>query len=290
MRINRLATALCALAVVLAACGRAAGPLPSTTGTAGARYAHLGDSFAAGSGIDPTVADSPAMCLRSARNFGQLIAARRGWGPPAFADVSCGGATTANLDTAQYLGVPPQADALGPATELVTMLIGGNDGRLFADAVADCGALAPGDTVGDPCRRAYGAQFDREVADTVAPALRGAVALVARRAPHARIVVVGYPRLLPPTGGCYPTMRVAAGDVAYLNDLQIRLNRAIAAAATAARADYVDLWAVSRDHDACADPDRRWVEPMVGARTRTTVHPNAAGQRAIADAVSAALG
>ena len=74
-------------------------------------------------------------------------------------------------------------------------------------------------------------------------------------------------------------MRIAAGDVAYLDDLQVRLNRAIAAAATTGGATYVDTWSASAGRDACAPPDRRWVEPMVGARTRTTVHPNAAGQR-----------
>ena len=62
-------------------------------------------------------------------------------------------------------------------------------------------------------------------------------------------------------------MRIAAGDVAYLDDLQVRLSRAIAAAATTGGATYVDTWSASAGRDACAPPDRRWVEPMVGART-----------------------
>ena len=298
-----MAAALLVVGALTTACTRG-DPQPEVTTqpeVSTARYAHLGDSFAAGSGIDPTVPDSPAMCLRSQLNFGQLIArglhdgtiaARsrlRGLGAAEFADVSCGAATTADLTVAQYFGVAPQADVLGPSTELVTLLIGGNDGRLFADAVKACSAVAETDVDGDPCRRSSGARFDDEVATTIAPALVDAVALVKRRAPNARLLVVGYPRILPARGGCYPVMRIAAGDVAYLDDLQVRLNRAIAAAATTGGATYVDTWSASAGRDACAPPDRRWVEPMVGARTRTTVHPNAAGQRGIADAVAAAL-
>ncbi|GAB09655.1 putative esterase [Gordonia araii NBRC 100433] len=284
---------LCFLAGAVGCGGRegAAESSPSSAPSAdGVRYAHLGDSFAAGSGIDPIVEDSPAMCLRSQRNFGRLVAQRRGIAPADFADVSCGGATTANLTVEQYQGVPPQVEALGPATELVTIMIGGNDGKLFADAVAGCVEIAQQDLAGDPCRRGYGAQFDDEVDETTGPALREAIGLLVRRAPGARILVVGYPRLLPRRTGCYPTMPLATGDVAYLNELQESLNRAIAGAARAHGATFVDLWRASAGHDACAAPDQRWIEPLRGSRIRTTVHPNAAGQRAMAGAVLAALG
>lgn len=302
----RMTGVLGILAVLTTACAPgdpqpADDPQPTVSAPA-ARYAHLGDSFAAGSGIDPTVPDSPAMCLRSQLNFGQLVARElrngiipaappglRGLSPDEFADVSCGGATTADLTVAQYFGVAPQADVLGPGTELVTVLIGGNDGRLFSDAVKACSAAADTDVDGDPCRRTNGARFDEELATTIAPALVDAVALIKKRAPHARLLVVGYPRILPADGGCYPVMRIAAGDVAYIDDLQRRLNRAIAAAAAASGATYVDTWSASSGRDACAPPGRRWMEPMIGARTRTTVHPNAAGQRGIAEAVIAAL-
>lgn len=292
------AVALCAVAAPMTACGRDGPPIRSAPSAStnpgfhpGVRYAHLGDSFAAGSGIDPIVADSPAMCLRSRLDFGQLVAARHptGFGDSAFADMSCAGAGTADLSAAQYFGVPPQAGVLGPATELVTMMIGGNDGRLFADAVAQCSALAGRDVAGAPCGQVHEAQVDAQIAGTIAPALSGAVALVTRRAPRARVLVVGYPRLLPPRHGCYPTMRIAAGDVDYLNRVQLRLNGAIAGAARAHRATYLDLWSASRGHDACAPPGQRWIEPMLRSRIRTTVHPNAAGQRAIAEAVLAAL-
>lgn len=301
MRIGRTAiiAAVAAVSVLVGACGddgdRTAAPASDrSTGTpptqsAGARYAHLGDSFAAGSGIDPTVPDSPAMCLRSQLDFGRLVAARRGVAPADFADVSCGAATTAALSTDQFFGVPPQVDVLGGRTELVTLLIGGNDDRLFADVVADCASAAVDDLLGQPCRAKFGNGFDERVDDDVAPALDDAVALVHRRAPHARLLVVGYPRILPEHRGCFPVMRIATGDVAYVNEVAVRLNRAIATAARAHGATYVDMWSVSQGHDACAGLEQRWVEPMMGSRIRTTVHPNAAGQRAMADAVTAAL-
>ncbi|MFT4201948.1 SGNH/GDSL hydrolase family protein [Gordonia sp. (in: high G+C Gram-positive bacteria)] len=281
--------------VGLSACGGHDQPSvapPSSTGavSGGVRYAHLGDSYAAGSGIDRIIEDSPAMCLRSQENFGQLLAARRGYVGADFADVSCGAATTANLTAEQYFGVPPQVDVLGPRTELVTIMIGGNDDRLFADAVADCGSVAAGDPAGDPCRRARGGEFDARIADAVAPDLDDAIALLRQRAPRARIIVLGYPRLLPERGGCYPQVQIAAGDVGYMNAVGERLNTAIAAAAGRHGATYVDMWAASVGHDACAGPDHRWIEPTRGSRIRTTAHPNAAGQRAMADAVDRALG
>ena len=62
---------------------------------------------------------------------------------------------------------------------------------VFADAVNACSAVAETDVDGDPCRRSSGARFDDEVATTIAPALVDAVALVKRRAPNARLLVVG---------------------------------------------------------------------------------------------------
>lgn len=281
-----------ALAVVLTGCAAPA-PTPEATEPAssiatssareGERYVHLGDSYAAGVGVSPLVADSPLMCLRSQRNYGQLVATRRGW---ALTDVSCGGADTTNLTTAQYEGVGPQLDAVGSATRVVTMTLGGNDDEVFATAVGECTRLGRGEPDGDPCRTALSALLFRQVDTGTRPALEAGLRRLRERAPDAQVLITGYPWLLPKTGGCFAEISVAPGDVPFLRELQRRLNAAIAGAARATGATYVDLAKLSDGHDACAGAER-WVEPMGSGPG--SMHPNAAGQRALADAVDAAL-
>ncbi|NMO03910.1 SGNH/GDSL hydrolase family protein [Gordonia sp. TBRC 11910] len=299
-----LIAAVAVAALTIGGCAPGTGPGPSssrqTAPTTSAQttpaeptsaaYVHLGDSYAAGSGVTPLVEDSDLLCLRSQRNFGEIIAAQRHSQYPTFRDVACAGATTADLSASQHPGVAPQLDALGPDTRLVTLMLGGNDGGTFGSAVADCSGVVADDPAGSPCRSRYGSRFADYVTTTTRPALVRALAAIRGRAPSARVVIVGYPWLLPPTSGCYPTMRIATGDVGYLRTLQATLDDAARAAAAQTGATFVSMATVSEGHDACAGAQRRWVEPMVGATTTVTLHPNAAGQRALAAATLAALG
>src|SRR5262250_1331586 len=83
----------------------------------GARYVALGSSFAAGPGIETQLGS----CSRSDHNYAHLVAAAL---ELELTDVSCGGATTANiLDTPQG-GATPQLAAVGADTALVTVTIG----------------------------------------------------------------------------------------------------------------------------------------------------------------------
>lgn len=246
---------------------------------------NLGDSFAAGVGVRPLVADSPVLCQRSSANAGHVLAARHGY---RLVDVTCGGADTDDFFAAQYEGVPPQLDAITGDADLVTMMIGGNNGRLFSRAIADCRAAMPSDPAGAPCRARYGTEFIDLIARDTAPELRRVFTEVRRRAPHAQTLVVGYPWLLPRATGCADAMPIAVGDVPYLRQVQATLNRAVATAAAATGVRFVDMSGLSAGHDACAAPGRRWTEPIVGADGAAPAHPNAEGQRAIADAIDAA--
>ncbi|GAB17881.1 putative esterase [Gordonia effusa NBRC 100432] len=238
----------------------------------------------------PLVEDSDVQCLRSQRNFGEIIAAQRKSQYPTYLDVSCAGAATKDLYAEQYPGIPPQLDAVGPATKLVTMTLGGNDGGTFGTAVTSCSDLAAADPSGAPCRERYGSRFTDYLTSTTAPALTKTLTAVRAKAPSARVVIVGYPWLLPATGGCYPTMRIAAGDVPYLREVQQTLNTVVQRAARQTGSTYVSMAAASSGHDACAAPQTRWIEPMVGATTTVTLHPNAAGQQALAAATLRMLG
>ena len=244
----------------------------------------LGDSFTAGPFI-PDPIGSPVGCLRSARNWARLLAAAS---RAVLRDASCSGATIARLTRRQEVadGVnPAQLGRLDSDTTLVTLQIGGND-LGFGTILIRCLALLP---VGAPCRNHYTADgVDRLAArvDAVAPRVGAAIEAVRRRAPAARIALVGYPALLPDRGpGCWPRMPFTPRDVEYLRSVQRRLNRALAAEAFAHRAIWIGLYGPSVGHDPCAPAPQRWVEPLVPAVAAAPVHPNATGMAAFAGIV-----
>lgn len=248
------------------------------------RHVHLGDSYASGMGLQPSVPESPFLCMRAEDNYGQLVARRNGW---ELTDVSCAGARTENLTGEQYLGVPPQLDALGDDVATVTMTLGGNDADVFALATGECLRLGRANPDGAPCAAALREPLFDAVDHRVRPDLVAGLRAVVERAPRAKVVVTGYPWLLPATGGCFAEVSVAAGDVPFVRALQRRLNGAVRAAATAAGATYVDVATVSAGHDVCAGQEQRWISPA-GAGP-ASLHPTALGQRGMAEAVHAAL-
>lgn len=277
-----LVVAVTGLLVVLTGCGRQSAP-----GTAPVRtLVNLGDSYAAGAGVFPLVADSPTQCLRSSENFAHLIASTKGL---RLDDVSCSGADTADFFTAQYFGVPPQLDAVAPAASDVTMMIGGNDSDVFSGAISDCSTAAASNPTGSPCAVAHGDAYVKTIRTQTYPDLVKAFTAVRAHAPEARVMVVGYPWILPATGGCYPTMRVAAGDVPYLRGVQAALNDAVRRAAARTGVRFVDMSVVSEGHDACAPVGTRWIEPQVDPQGAAPVHPNILGHRAIAQQIELLL-
>lgn len=247
---------------------------------------HLGDSYASGAGTSPLVEDSPFVCQRSQRNFGELIAQRRNL---RVVDASCAGATTADFHRAQYDGVPPQLDAVTSQAAYVTLMIGGNDSAVYVTMVGECTRLAQDDPTGAPCRTEFGRKPFREIERKTRVDVTRSLRDIRARAPRAQVVIAGYPWLMPARTSCRPTVGVADGDVDYVHRVQIALNAAIARAARDAGATYVDTAARSVGHEACSPRGLRWIEPQVGSNSSIVMHPNALGQRGIADAVAAAL-
>jgi len=207
-------------------------------------------------------------------------------------DVSCSGAVTADMTAPQpvFLGSnPPQLDALDPAVGSVSVQIGGNDIG-FVEIVERCATLLP---LGTPCRDTYTAggvdEIDRRIAVT-APRVAAVLAEAHRRAPAARIFVVGYPTILPEVGpGCWPLLPIAPDDVPYLRDKEKELNAVLATQAAAAGATYVDVYGPSIGHDACQLPGTRWVEPLIPLAPAAPVHPNALGMAGMAGVLLAAM-
>ena len=287
---GRLVVALLGVLLVVAACGSDPEPPRPPAQAAGQEYVNLGDSYASGTGVDPLQQDSPFFCQRSAGDYARIVAARTG---RVLTDVSCARATTKHLDTAQYDGVPPQLDALSDETGLVTLMLGGNDNGTFGTSVSVCGKAAKTDPSGSPCTDGAGAGLLGPIDAETYPALVGGLREIRERAPNADILIIGYPWIMAATGGCYPDMPIAEGDVPFMRELQTRLNSAVSRAAAKAGVTYVDMSKVSDGHDACAPEGVRWVEPQsnrsASANLFGGLHPNAAGQRAIAEQVLAAL-
>ncbi|MEU2422162.1 SGNH/GDSL hydrolase family protein [Streptomyces sp. NPDC007851] len=248
----------------------------------GTSYVALGDSYTAGPVI-PTQVD--ANCARSDHNYPSLVAAARK--VSAFKDVSCSGATTAEMWKAQGTN-GPQLDAVRRDTDLVTVQIGGNDVG-FGSIIATCAALGSRDLTGNPCQQYYNSSgTDQLVLDIVqtAPKVDKVLRAVRARAPHARILVVGYPDLLPDDGsGCYPTVPFAAKDFPYLRDTGKRLNLMLHLVAAWNGARYVDTYGPTVGHDMCKAPADRWIEPLQPASPAAPAHPNAKGEAAMAQAV-----
>ena len=283
---RRLAS--CALAVVAALSGAVAAPASAGDAAARVDYVALGDSYSAASGVLPPDPDAPPQCLRSTRNYPNVIAARSG---AVLTDVTCGAAQTKDFFTSQYDGVPPQLRALSRGTDLVTMTIGGNDGGVFLNSIIQCGQaglLTAGQ--GSPCKDRYGASFERQVREDTYPALVRALRAVRAKAPNAEVAILGYPWILPRTEGCFDRMPVAEGDVPYLCRLQATLNDAVRRAAAATGVTYVDMNRVSEGHDACQPIGVRWIEPVTQGTNPVVVHPNALGEARMAARAIAVLG
>jgi hypothetical protein len=265
-----VAAALTTVVAVHAPTEAARGPL---------RYVALGDSYSAASGVLPLDPTSP-LCARSTANYPHVIAATA---DVRLTDVTCGAAETKDFRESQYPGVAPQLDALGRRTQLVTMTIGGNDNNTFIGAIVKCGAAGLSTLgQGSPCRDTYGNQFRHDIRHTTYPALVKALKAVHRRAPHARVAILGYPWILPPTNGCFDKMPVAKGDVPYLRRVQATLNNAVRRAADATASRYISFSRVSEGHDACQPQGVRWIEPVLQGTNPVVVHPNALGERRMA--------
>ncbi|WP_028958908.1 GDSL-type esterase/lipase family protein [Streptomyces sp. UNC401CLCol] len=253
------------------------------------RYVALGDSYSAGSGVLP-VDTSNLLCLRSTVNYPHVIADRTG---ARLKDVTCGAAQTKDFTSSQYLGVPPQVNALSADTDLVTLTIGGNDNGTFINAITSCGSagLLTGGK-GSPCKDKYGSSFNDEIKNSTYPALKSALRAVRAKAPNARVAVLGYPWITPEKAdpACYLKLPIAEGDVPYLRDVQAHLNAAVERASEETGATFVDFAEVSDGHDACSPLGTRWIEPLLFGTSLVPVHPNALGERRMAEHTMGVLG
>ena len=268
-------------ALALSGCGSSSPP-PATTHTPASQiYVALGDSYTAFPGTSSQIS---AVCRRSGQNYPHLLAAALGY---RLIDVSCSGARTTDLTSSQSPGTAPQFSALNAATRLVTISIGANDLQLSTLLLGGCILFRNVPAAAhNPCELQTFAEATRGL-QLLEPRLVTDYRAVRARAPHARVLVVGYPEILGISGTC-SAFPLATGDVAYVNAINIGLNRAIQRAATTARVEFVDLARASMNHGICSrDP---WINGITMAVGRAIPgHPFANEQRAVAQLLQTTL-
>jgi GDSL-like Lipase/Acylhydrolase family len=141
-------------------------------------YVALGDSYSSGTGTRSYINDGTS-CQRSTYAYPSLIAAARGY---SLNFRACSGAKVADVTNTQL-------SALTASTSYVSLSVGGNDAG-FADVLTEC---ATPWWAGD-CHGAID-QAQAFINNTLPGRLSTLYASIRSRAPNARVVVVGYPRI-----------------------------------------------------------------------------------------------
>ncbi|WEP00668.1 SGNH/GDSL hydrolase family protein (plasmid) [Streptomyces sp. FXJ1.172] len=228
-------------------------------------------------------------------------------------NVSCGAATIENVtDEAQepigrhlppisedpdypFPAVPPQSAAVSANTDVITVGVGGNT-LGFAGILLKCQELGQGSGgVGTPCKDALAAGIPARL-NKVSKEYDRMLTVLHERAPHAKILTVGYPTIVPKdTSKCrYNDLTqfgsVTKGDLDWLRqDVLEPLNKTIEkSTGTQEAASFVDLYDSSQDHSVC--DAGKWVEGIITPPDQLSfVHPNARGHRNAADHIEEAM-
>ncbi|WP_030626040.1 MULTISPECIES: SGNH/GDSL hydrolase family protein [unclassified Streptomyces] len=249
------------------------------------QYVALGDSYAAAPLVRPADPANPR-CVRSLGNYPNVAADVLGAG---LTDVTCSGATARDFTRSAHAGTPPQYDALSADTDLVSITIGANDAELFR-LPNTCVNLLP-EPLGTSCEATNtGSGTDRYAAavEAWAPTFDAVLTAVRARAPHARVVVVGYGTYFRP-GGCFPAQPYWGRDADYIQARIDQLGTVLREAAARHGALYTDTAGIGAGHDACAPQEDRYIQSALSLRDGFPLHPTSAGSRAFGEAVAATL-
>ncbi len=247
------------------------------------RAGNVADSFGSGEGgveTGPYVQGSDTVtdqCHRSRTSPARLL--QQAGLIRLAADASCSGATTINVTTIGQYVEPPQASRLDPGLRLVYVMIGGND--IGFGALVGCFIQTDCDATPIPAASLL-------LISELGPKLDNAYDAVRAHAPHARVVVELYPRLVPPVGApvgpdC-PEFNTA--EIARGNQIQSRLNAKIAARARAHGFRVADPAPAFVGHDVCS-PASYFYQPGT-VPLPATFHPNLRGRIGMAIALALA--
>lgn len=248
------------------------------------QYVALGSSFAAGAGLGALQSGSPLVCARSVNGYPQQLARRL---QVPIVDMSCGGATARHVLQGGQFFQGSQLRVVDRRTRLVTITVGGND----IGYVGDLSMLAARHT-----NTAFGWLVRHLWGGPKAPAARDFATLkhelvaiartIHQRSPGARVVLVSYPAVLPPTGTC-DRLGLSNAEANLMREVAHRLALATQAAAKRGGAIFVDMNSIGAAHSACSDDPwtRGWTNGDIAP-----FHPSLRGAEATADALVSVLG
>jgi lysophospholipase L1-like esterase len=250
------------------------GALPAAAGNSSAvQYVALGDSYAAGQGGG----DEITPCLQSPNGYPSLLDPKGRI--DLRANLACSGASTSEVISTQL----PQLSKLNKDIGLVTLTVGAADLDL-SGVLAACTAVPPVD-----CQDAITVALGQLA--VLGGSLSFLYTQVAGAAPNALIVVTGYPQLFEVLPGD-PTAAIKDQINDAITFLNSTIQKAVEAQPDSVNIVYVDVEAEFSGHgigskkpfihDLFIDGDPEQPDP-------NAFHPNAAGYRAYAKAIFAAI-
>jgi lysophospholipase L1-like esterase len=217
----------------------------------------IGDSYAAGVGAGA----EDGTCRRTGGAYPVAWAATA----PAMTNLTfaaCSGATTAGV-------ISEQLTALDAGTDLVTVTVGANDLALVSTV-----QLCATQPQSQQCAEALEA-IPAVLAGKLPAAVGRLLAAVAEKAPHAKVVVTGYPLPFAEVDNC-PGLPLSKALRDAGNQAVTGLDAVLAAQAKAAGAVFVDVRERFAGHELCSAAP--WLVGVEGLRAETTLHPTAQGQ------------
>lgn len=233
-------------------------------------YVALGDSYASGTGTRSYISDGTS-CQRSTKAYPSLIAAARSY---ALNFRACSGARVADVTNTQL-------SALTTATTYVTISVGGNDAG-FADVLTTC--AQPGWM--SNCNGAINTA-QAYINNTLPTQLSNLYAAIRARAPYAKVVVVGYPRIFMGED-CNAFTWFSPDEEARLNQTADLLNSRTASVAASRGFTFANPTDAFLGHAVCDD-----VEYINGLSSpiSESYHPNVPGHsHGYTPVVSSAVG
>ena len=244
--ITALAATACAAAVLVG--------LAPAASAASLDYAALGDSQASGLGAGSNISSS-GDCKRSNNSYAARYAAEKK--VQSFVFTACSGATTGSI--------AGQAARLNSGTDLVTVQVGGNDAG-FSEVMLTCKTGSD-----SQCGAALDAASHK--INGLGGKLDQAYRAIRAKAPKARVVVVGYPRLFE-VGACANEM--SEYKRSRLNSAADLLDNVTQGRASAAGFTFLDVRGTFAGHGVCSGSP--WINGL-RSPLEESYHPNQAGHR-----------
>ncbi|MCW3016375.1 MAG: Triacylglycerol lipase [Solirubrobacterales bacterium] len=226
-----------------------------TASAAAERYVALGDSYSSGTGTR-TYFDSG--CQRSVYSYPYLLSQQRANTQLVFA--ACSGAKTGDV-------LNNQVSQLTTATGIVTITVGGNDAG-FSSVITEC-AKPEWASVCDT--RVNSAKS--YISNTLPGQLNNVYSQIKSRAPSARVIVLGYPRLFMGVD-CNGGTWFDSDDMVMLNQTADLLNSVLSGRAAAYGFTFKNPTSAFTGHAICSSTE--WLNGLSNP-VGESYHPNRTG-------------